>query len=140
MKVLNYGTIKIAIARILLENTGDIFEILPDNVQILNVKCWEQVVFSTILALKSFERKTNKAKTIKGEILLRASGTLQIKDAIKAVGAKKGENFIVVFSENAEKDLQEILPKIPAEEIPFNDCEKEEVKKLLEKAALVDVL
>ncbi|WP_175059626.1 KEOPS complex subunit Cgi121 [Thermococcus sp. 2319x1] len=140
MKVLNYGTIKIAIARILLENTGDIFEILPDNVQILNVKCWEQVVFSTILALKSFERKTNKAKTIKGEILLRASGTLQIKDAIKAVGAKKGENFIVVFSENAEKDLQKILSKIPAEEIPFNDCEKEEVKKLLEKAALVDVL
>jgi len=140
MKVLNYGTIKIAIARMLLEDIADIFEILPDNVQILNIRCWEQVAFSTILALKSFERKTNKAKTIKGEILLRASGTLQIKDAIKAVGAKKGENFIVAFGDNAEKDLQEILSKIPAEEIPFNDCEKEEVKKLFEKAALVDVL
>ncbi|WP_042702491.1 KEOPS complex subunit Cgi121 [Thermococcus sp. PK] len=140
MKVLNYGTIKIAIAKILLEDTADIFEILPDNVQILNIRCWEQVAFSTILALKSFERKTNKAKTIKGEILLRASGTLQIKDAIKTVGAKEGENFIVAFGENAEKDLQEILSKIPAEEIPFNDCEKEEVKKVFEKAALVDVL
>ncbi|KUJ98616.1 MAG: hypothetical protein XD43_1722 [Thermococcales archaeon 44_46] len=140
MKVLNYGTIKVAIAKILLEDTADIFEILPDNVQILNIRCWEQVAFSTILALKSFERKTNKARTIKGEILLRASGTLQIKDAIKAVGAKKGENFIVAFGDNAEKVLQEILSKIPAEEIPFNDCEKDEVKKLFEKAALIDVL
>lgn len=140
MKVLDCGTVKIAIAKILLENTADIFEILPDNVQILNVECWEQVVFSTILALKSFERKTNKAKTIKGEILLRASGTLQIKDAIRAVGAKSGENFIVAFGENAEKDLREVLSKIPAEKIPFKDCKKEEVKKLFEKAALVDVL
>jgi len=139
MKVLNYGTIKIAVAKILLEDTSNIFEILPNNVQILNIKCWEQAVFSAILALKSFERNTNKAKTIRGEILLRASGTLQIKDAIKAVGAKKGENFIVAFGEEAEKGLQEVLSKIPAEEIPFKNCEKEEVKKLLEKAALVDV-
>ncbi|USS41361.1 KEOPS complex subunit Cgi121 [Thermococcus aggregans] len=139
MKVLNYGTIKIAVARILLEDTSNIFEILPDNVQILNLECWEHAVFSTILALRSFERSTNKAKTIKGEILLRASGTLQIKDAIEAVGAKKGENFIVAFGENAEKDLHELLSKIPAKEIPFGDCEKEYVKKLFEKAALVDV-
>ncbi|RLF81244.1 hypothetical protein DRN32_01380 [Thermococci archaeon] len=140
MKVLNYGTIKIAIAKIILEDTSNIFEILPNNVQILNIKCWEQAVFSTILALKSFERKTNKAKTIKGEILLRASGALQIKDAIEDVGAKKGENFILAFGEEAEKDLQEVLSKIPAEEIPFEDCEKEEVKELFEKAALIDVL
>lgn len=140
MKVLNYGTIKVAIAKILLEDTADIFELLPDNVQILNVNCWEHVAFSAISALKSFERKTNKAKTVKGEILLRASGTLQIKDAIKTVGAKEGENFIVAFGENAEKDLQEVLSKIPAEEVPFNDCDKDEAKKLFEKAALVDVL
>ncbi|HII66538.1 MAG TPA: hypothetical protein HA302_00685, partial [Thermococcaceae archaeon] len=92
------------------------------------------------LALKSFERGTNKAKTIRGEILLRVSGNLQIKDAINLVGAKKGENFIVAFGENAEKDLAEVLLKIGAKELQLTNCEKEKVKESVEQIALVDVL
>ncbi|NJE25808.1 KEOPS complex subunit Cgi121 [Thermococcus sp. MV5] len=140
MKVLRYNNKRIAIARILIENITSIFEVLPNNVQILNIKCWEQVAFATILALKSFERGTNKAKTIKGEILLRASGTLQIKDAILQVGAKEGENFLVAIGEHAEGDLRDIITKISARELPIVDCEEEKVKELFECAALVDVL
>ncbi len=140
MRVLIYNSKRIAIAKILVENITQIFEILPNNVQILNVECWEKVVFATVLALKSFERGTNKAKTIRGEILLRVSGNLQIKDAINLVGAKKGENFIVAFGENAEKDLAEVLLKIGAKELQLTNCEKEKVKESVEQIALVDVL
>ena len=140
MRVLMYNNKRIVIAKILVGNITRIFEILPNNVQILNVKCWEQVVFATVLALKSFERGTNKAKTIRGEILLRVSGTLQIKDAINLVGAKRGENFIVAFGENAERDLAEVLLKIGAKELQFTNCEKEKVKESFEQVALVDVL
>jgi len=70
MRVLMYNNKRIAIAKILVGNITRIFEILPNNVQILNVKCWEQVVFATVLALKSFERGTNKAKTMKNPYTL----------------------------------------------------------------------
>ncbi|MBO8174345.1 MAG: KEOPS complex subunit Cgi121 [Thermococcus sp.] len=140
MKVIKWGECEIAISRIVLEDISWIFEELDENIQITSVECWEQVAFATILALKSFERGTNKAKTVKGEILLRLAGTLQIGEAITKVGAKKGENFLVAFGKNACKTLREFLKKKALKEVPFSDCDKEKVKELFEKAALVEVL
>ncbi|WP_324736368.1 KEOPS complex subunit Cgi121 [Thermococcus sp. SY098] len=140
MKVVKLGKHEIAISKIVLGDVSWIFEELGDNMQIANVECWEQLVFATILALKSFERGTNKAKTVKGEILLRLAGTLQIGEAIKKVGAKEGENFIVAFGQNARKTLEDFLKKNSLKEIHFVDCDVEKVKRLFEQAAIVEAL
>ena len=140
MKVIKWREYEIAISKIVLEDVSWIFEELDESIQIINVECWEQVVFATILALKSFERGTNKAKTIKGEILLRLTGTLQIGEAIKEVGAKRGENFLVAFGKDASKTLEEFLEKKALKEVPFSDCDREKVKDLFEKAAIVEVI
>lgn len=140
MKVIKWRGQEIAISRIILKDVSSIFEELPENMQITSVECWEQAVFATILALKSFERGTNKAKTVKGEILLRLAGTLQIGGAIKKVGAKRGENFLVAFGKNARETLKEFLEKKALEEVPFPECDREKVKELFEKAAIVEVL
>jgi len=140
LKVIKWREYEIAISKIVLEDVSWIFEELDESIQIINVECWEQVVFATILALKSFKRGTNKAKTIKGEILLRLTGTLQIGEAIKEVGAKRGENFLVAFGKDASKTLEEFLKKKALKEVPLSDCDREKVKDLFEKAAIVEVI
>ena len=140
LKVMRWKEYEIAISRVIFDDPSWIFEELSEYMQVTSVKCWEQVMFATILALKSFERGTKKAKTVKGEILLRLAGTLQIDRAIMKVGVKKGENFLVVFGRDAGRVLQEFLKKSSLREIPFSDCNKEELKMLFEEAAIVDVL
>jgi len=140
LKVIKWEDYEIAISRVMLDDISWIFRELSEYMQVTSVECWEQVVFATILSLKSFKCGTNKAKTVKGEILLRLAGTLQIGEAITKVGAKKGENFLVVFGRDAGRVLQEFLKKNSLKEVPFSDCNREEVKMLFEEAAIVDVL
>ena len=88
--------------------------------------------------MPSFERETNRARTLGGELLLRLSGRLQIKDAIAERGVRDGENYLVVFG--SEKRTRELLLELDLEELPVDDCEKEKLKTFFEKAALVEVL
>ncbi|NJD98250.1 KEOPS complex subunit Cgi121 [Thermococcus sp. LS1] len=126
------------IAKVHVDNAEELIPKLGGNFQIVNVECWEAAAFAALLALRSFERKTNHARTVGGELLLRLAGTLQIKDAIAQHGIRNGENYLVVFGsrERAESILQELGLK----ELPMNDCDKEKVKTFFEKAALVEVL
>lgn len=140
MKVINWRGIKIAITKVSLKNTSWLFNELGEGMQVASVKCWEQLAFATIVSLKSFERGTNKARTIKGEILLRLAGTIQIHEAIRQIGAKEGENFIVSFGKDADKRLRNFLIRHDLKEIPMKDCEKEKVKDLMELSAIVDVI
>ncbi|NJE08609.1 KEOPS complex subunit Cgi121 [Thermococcus sp. M39] len=140
MRVIKWGDYEIAISKISLNDVSCIFEELGENMQVTSAECWEQVAFATILALKSFERGTNKAKTVKGEILIRLAGTLQIGEAIKKVGAKSGENFLVAFGKNAHKILEEFIKRNSLKEVPLSDCDREKIKALFEKAAIVEVL
>lgn len=140
MRIIEWDKYEIAIEKVKLQDTSEIFTKIQKNMQVVSVKCWEQLAFATISSLQAFRRNTNKAKTITGEILLRLAGTLQIHEAIKRVGAKKGENFIVAFGEGAAEELESFIRKNNLQRIPFEDCNVEEVKELIELAALVDVL
>ncbi|AIF69585.1 hypothetical protein PAP_05925 [Palaeococcus pacificus DY20341] len=140
MKVIQWNKNEIAIERVVVNDISEILSKLEDNMQIANVACWEQLAFATILALKSAERKTNKAKTVRGEILIRLVGTLQIHEAIRKAGVKEGENFIVAFGENASNHLREFIQKNNLKTVPIEDCSKDKAKSLMELSAIVDVL
>jgi len=126
------------ITRVLVRNVEEVIPYLGKNVQIVSINCWRAVAFASVLAIRAFERKTNHAKTLGGELLLRLAGTLQIKDAIREVGAKPGENFLVVFG--SENDAKRTLEELGLEELPIIECSKESAKTFFEKSALVEVL
>ncbi|AFL95664.1 hypothetical protein CL1_1465 [Thermococcus cleftensis] len=126
------------IARVLVKNVEKLIPKIGGDFQVVKADCWEQVAFAALLAMRSFERGTNHAKTLGGEMLLRLAGTLQIKDAIKNHGAGEGENYLVVFGSGER--AKEILAELGLEELPLIDCNKEKSKRFFEKAALVEVL
>ncbi|AFK22307.1 putative KEOPS complex Cgi121-like subunit [Pyrococcus sp. ST04] len=122
-------------------NIEDILTLCPENCQILSARCVEEVIFATIIAIKAFKQSRNIAKTIRGEILLRLAGEKQIKDAIKSVGAKPGNNYIVIFDElDPCKKLAEMLSKLNLKESKLFRCNPEEAKKSFEKAAITEIL
>ena len=126
------------LSRVLVRNVEEVLPYLGENVQLVNIACWKAVAFASILALRAFERKTNHARTLGGELLLRLAGTLQIKDAIGEVGARSGENYLVVFGD--EVRAKEVLKELGLEELPLDDCPDEIAKTFFEKSALVEVL
>lgn len=132
-----YG--EILITKVTVDEPSKIFEKLGDRVQIVNIPCWEHAVFGTILALKSFERGTNHARTLRGEILLRIAGTLQIKEAIKEVGARRGENYLVAVDMSSDA-LEALMRELNLREMPMDDCNPEALKKYFELSAMVEVL
>jgi KEOPS complex subunit Cgi121 len=126
------------IARILVRNAEDIIPKISGDFQIVQAECWEEAAFAALLALRSFERGTNHARTLGGELLLRLAGTLQIKEAIKERGIKDRENYLVVFG--GRERAEALLEELGLEELPEVGCEKEKLKTFFEKAALVEVL
>ncbi|NJE05044.1 KEOPS complex subunit Cgi121 [Thermococcus sp. M36] len=135
MKTLGKG---IHISRVYVENADRLIPHLGGNVQAVRSDCWRAVAFAALLAVRSFERKTNRAKTPGGEFLLRLAGTLQISDAIRKIGVVEGENYLVVFG--SREEASEIIEKLGLRELPLTSCGDEKVKTFFEKAALVEVL
>ncbi|WP_461865692.1 KEOPS complex subunit Cgi121 [Thermococcus sp.] len=140
MKVLKTEKHTLCIAKIKIDNPNEVIPIIGGNLQILYAKCWEHVVFATLLALRAFERGTNHAKMVNGEILLRLAGTLQINEAIKEHGVRAGENFVVVYGDRCKEELMKLLNELKLKELPLGECKDENLKSLFEKAALVEVL
>ncbi len=126
------------VAKVFVKNADELIPRIKGDFQLVQGECWEEVAFAALLALRSFERGTNRARTLGGELLLRLSGRLQIKDAIAERGVRDGENYLVVFG--SEKRTRELLLELDLEELPVDDCEKEKLKTFFEKAALVEVL
>ncbi|QDA31938.1 KEOPS complex subunit Cgi121 [Thermococcus indicus] len=126
------------ITKVFVKNAGELIPLIGGDFQIVNGECWEEIAFAALLALRSFERGTNHARTLGGELLLRLAGTLQIKDAIAKHGVREGENYLVVFG--SRNRAGEILAGLNLEELPMTDCGAEKSKRFFEKAALVEVL
>ncbi|WP_048151556.1 KEOPS complex subunit Cgi121 [Palaeococcus ferrophilus] len=132
-----YG--EILVTKVTVDKPSKIFEKLGDRVQIVNVPCWKHAVFGTILALKSFERGTNHARTLKGEILLRLAGTLQIKEAIEKVGAREGQNYLVAIN-LTPGEVRALMEELDLREVPMEDCNPESLRDYFELSAMVEVL
>ncbi|WP_297503269.1 KEOPS complex subunit Cgi121 [Thermococcus sp.] len=124
-----------------LVEVEDVEKVIPSlgaDVQLVRAQCYEQVTFATILAVRSFNRGTNHARTLGGELLLRLAGILQINEAIRKYGAANGENYLVVFGNSGE--ASEVMERFHLREKPLSRCGWDVLKNLLEKAALVEVL
>ncbi len=126
------------IARVEVDDVDRLIPLLGADIQLVRAECYEQVAFAAVLTLRSFQRGTNHARTLGGELLLRLSGTLQIKEAIKEHGASKDDNYLVVFGD--EGKAAEVMRSLGLREKPLSGCNEEVLKNLLEKAALVEVL
>ncbi|WP_457742334.1 KEOPS complex subunit Cgi121 [Thermococcus sp.] len=126
------------ISRVLVENPENVIPHIGDRVQLVRASCWQEVAFAAILAKRAFERSTNHAKTLGGELLLRLSGGLQIRDAIRERGVIKGDNYLVVFGDKAT--LEEFIKEHGLKEVKVTSCSPADMKTFFEKSALVEVL
>lgn len=129
---------RVFIGKVIVQNVEKVVPRLGGNVQLVSVDCWRAVAFASLLSIRTFERGTNHARTLGGELLLRLAGTLQIRDAIREVGVKEGPNYLVVFGE--ESYAKKVIDEFGLEELPLDECPDEIVKTFFEKSALVEVL
>ncbi len=132
------GKNNVCIVRVLVEDVEPIIPQLGGRIQIVRAPCNEVVMFAAILTLRSFERGTNHAKTLGGELLLRLAGTLQIKDAIREVGIRQGDNYLVFFG--SREECTEFMRGFNLKELPSIECAGDNMKTFFENAALVEVL
>ncbi|WP_297069317.1 KEOPS complex subunit Cgi121 [Thermococcus sp.] len=132
------GKNNVCIVRVLVEDVEPIIPQLGGRIQIVRAPCNEVVMFAAILTLRSFERGTNHAKTLGGELLLRLTGTLQIKDAIREVGISQGDNYLVFFG--SREECTEFMRGFNLKELPSIECARDKMKTFFENAALVEVL
>ncbi len=126
------------VERVLVENAKSLISKIGGGFQIVRGNCTEEVAFAALLSLRSFDRETNHARTLGGELLLRLAGTLQIKDAIKERGIVNGENYLVVFG--SPERAEELIGELGLKKLPPLECEPEKLKTFFEKSALVEVM
>lgn len=130
--------INVVVQPVLIDDPEKVLPYLGDRVQVVSTPCYGAVVHAAILALRSIERGTIHAKTPGGELLLRLSGTLQIREAIEKNGVKRGLNYLVVFG--SEKDAEEIIESLNLTRTTPIECSPEALKSIFEKSAIVEVL
>ena len=87
-----------------------------------------------INAASCFDEKRNIAKSIGVELLLFIAGTDQIGAAIKAIGPKAGEDFLIIS--NSKKLYEKTCPNIKVSNFDPKQMSKEALEKELEKMAL----
>ncbi len=82
------------------------------NIQICDGSISKEFLnYAVFNALKSFENKENISKDLKIEILLLASGTRQISEAIKRAGIKDPKNITVCYF-GSPGNLKNIMKKL----------------------------
>ena len=95
----------------------------------------ELIKFAFWHAKKSFEEGRNISKKFEIEVLIRASGCRQIKEAINKVGVKDPKKILIGFlgpKERKEKILEELEAEEQKERGVLRKCEDEFEKKILE--------
>jgi KEOPS complex subunit Cgi121 len=75
----------------------------------------EQVLHSTVHAIKSFSRKENISKDLGLEICVRTSGQRQISQALKMLGIKNGHINVCVVTVDCQDNIMEKLGEIIGE-------------------------
>ena len=131
-------TKEIVVKRVMVNEVEKLIPHLGGRVQLVSGECIEEVLFAALISMRAFERGTNRAKTLGGELLLRLEGTHQIREAIKLRGAGNGPRYLVVFG--SEEDAERFVRKFGLEELEPEHCDKDVLKPLMEKAALVEAL
>ncbi|MDI3474309.1 MAG: hypothetical protein PWQ79_328 [Thermococcaceae archaeon] len=131
-------SMKFTVKSVLVDDPKKLIPLIGGNVQLVTAECIEEVIFAALLAIRAFKRGTNHAKTYGGELLLRLAGTNQIKVAIEKNGVKRGLNYLICFE--TPEQCSKFLLKTGLVEVTPPKCNKENLKALMEKSALVETL
>jgi KEOPS complex subunit Cgi121 len=105
----------IHVARVNVRDSKKVIDAVGPKFQVVSGGCFEWVVFAAVLTERAFKRGTARANTLGGEFLLRFSGEVQIKEAIKKYGVKAGENYAVFFGD--KNDFKRLLHELGLEEL-----------------------
>ncbi|NPA47799.1 MAG: hypothetical protein GXO14_04040 [Thermococci archaeon] len=122
------------ILRIYVDDPESIRGLLGPDLQIVSVRCVEEVLHAVQLSIRAFKRGTNHARSLGGEILLRLAGTAQISEAIKKVGLSRGLNYAILLG---DVELPPELKVVDPERCNENEAE---LKESFERMALVEVI
>jgi len=128
----------VVVKRVMVHDVEKLISRLGERVQLVSGECIEEVVFAALISMRAFERRTNRAKTLGGELLLRLAGTHQIKEAIKFRGAGNGPRYLVVFGSGGE--AENFVREFGLKELEPEHCDKDTLKPLMEKIAIVEAL
>lgn len=128
----------LVVKRVMVHDVEGILPYLGGRMQLVSGNCIEEVLFAALLSVRAFERKTNRARTLGGELLLRLAGTHQIREAIKLRGAGTGPCYLVVFG--SDEEARRLIRRFGMERLEPEHCDEAKLKSLMEKAALVETL
>ncbi len=120
--------------KVYVEDPTRVIPLLGPNFQIVRARCIEEVLHAAVLSRRAFERGTNHARTLGGELLMRLAGTIQISEAIEKVGVSKGVNYAVLFDDRSVKGPFTVIQ----DNKPCYES-VEELKMSFERMALVEV-
>lgn len=89
-------------------------KLISSNIQLMNAEViagYEHILTSIRMAIRAWKRNKNIAKSLIMEVILYASATRQIKDAINKIGITQDsrECIALVISEDVKPFLNELL-------------------------------
>ncbi|MDH5807353.1 MAG: KEOPS complex subunit Cgi121 [Candidatus Methanomethylicaceae archaeon] len=129
-----YEGINFFIIPIRLRDPNSILKLISNNVQLLNANLiagYEHILTSLKFAIRSWKKNKNIAKSLVMEVLLYASATRQIKDAINKIGINQNLKECIVLIINDKSIINELL-KYGEEDESLIKITKEKIKKLME--------
>lgn len=129
-----YEGINFFIVPIRLKNSNSILKLISNNVQLLNANLiagYEHILTSLKFAIRSWKKNKNIAKSLAMEVVLYASATRQIKDAINKIGINPNSKECIALVINAKPLINELL-KYGEEDESLVEITKEKIPKLVE--------
>lgn len=129
----NFDGMEFFIIPIKLKDPNSAMKLISNNVQLLNadlIAGYEHVLVSLNLAIRSWRRKKNIAKSLAMEVVLYASATRQIKDAIAKMGISSNSKNCVALVINAKPVVDELL-KYGEEDDSLMEINEEKISNLM---------
>lgn len=129
-----YEGINFFIIPIKLKNVNSILKLISSNVQFLNadlIAGYEHVLTSLKFAIRSWKKNRNIAKSLAMEVVLYASATRQIKDAIDKMGINPNSKGCIALIIDVEAIVDEVL-RYGEEDESLIEITKEKIPKLME--------
>jgi len=106
-----------------------------DACRIAGPDCIKLAFFHADMA---FKEDRNLVRDRMLEVLLRASGSRQVADAVKRVGVKDPKSIIIGFKGDAKRKAR-LLKKLDAKETKWGPIRAEEEKKAIERMVLLQL-
>lgn len=136
MKIGNLNDLQYLILPIKLKDPISILKLISINIQLMRAEIiagYEHILSSIRMAIRAWKNNRNIAKSLTMEVILYASATRQIKDAINKIGISRNskECVALVISEDVKPFLNELL-KYGEEDESIMEITSEKIPLIME--------